>query len=199
MKRLGLFLIVALLAAAPPALAATTEVKLNDNFFDPPATKVPVGGKVHWSRAAGARDQHNVAQNNRLFYSGRPTDRAIDFTRVFSAGTFPYFCEIHAGQGMTGTVTVPVKLSAAPAGKPFTVTWATRKSNTGARFAVQFRVGTGVWKTWKSKTKAKGDVFGKRGNPVRVKSGKKYSFRALSKKAKGRGASNLSPVKSFKP
>ncbi len=199
MKRLGLFLIVALLAAAPSALAATKEVKLNDDFFAPDATKVPVGGKVHWSRAASSSNQHNVVQNNRLFRSGDPTFGRINFTRVFSAGTFPYLCEIHAGQGMTGTVKVPVKLSAAPARKPFTVTWATRKSNTGARFAVQFRVGTGVWKTWKSKTEAKGDVFGKRGSPVRVKSGKKYSFRALSKKAKGRGASNLSPVKSFKP
>ncbi len=199
MKRLGLFLIVALLAAAPPALAATKEVKLNDNYFDPPATRVKVGGKVHWSRAASSSDQHNIAQNNRLFRSGDPTPDEIDFTRVFSAGTFPYLCEFHAGQGMTGTVKVPVKLSAAPARKPFTVTWATRKSNTGARFAVQFRVGTGKWKTWKSKTTAKGDVFGKRGSPVKVKSGKKYSFRALSKKAKGRGASNLSPVKSFRP
>ncbi|MBA3430332.1 MAG: hypothetical protein H0U16_02470, partial [Actinobacteria bacterium] len=176
MKRLGVLLILALLAAAPPALAATKEVKLFDSSFDPAATKAPVGGKVHWSRAASSSDQHNVAQNNRLFRSGAPTPDEIDFTRVFSAGTFPYLCEIHGGV-MNGTVKVPVKLSAAPAGKPFTVTWATRSSNTGARFAVQFRVGTGKWKTWKSKTKAKGAVFGKRGNPVRVKSGKKYSFR----------------------
>ena len=126
--------------------AATVEVKVDDDEFISRTVNSPVGSSVHWSRAAGSDGDHNIRQNNGIFTSGAPTDGPIDFTKTFSAGTFAYQCDVH-GSDMSGTVKVKPKISVAPTGKPFTVTWANGSTDTGTAFDVRYKVGSGAYKT----------------------------------------------------
>lgn len=176
--------------------AATVEVKVDDDEFISRTVNSPVGSSVHWSRAAGSDGDHNIRQNNGIFTSGAPTDGPIDFTKTFSAGTFAYQCDVH-GSDMSGTVKVKPRISAAPTGKPFTVTWANGSTDTGTAFDVRYKVGSGAYKTWKSNTSALKGVFGKGGSPVNVRSGKTYTFQVRSQTSNS-AVSGWSPASSFR-
>jgi len=177
------------------ASAATKNVEATDDkVFVPGNVTQTVGSSVHWFGTVGSTTEHSVLQNQNLFSSGAPRT-GLDFTRVFSAGTFAYHCAKH-GLPMSGQVRVAPQVAAAPAGLSFTVKWATAGSNTGNTYDVQFRVGTGAWRTWKSNTGAPSAVFGARSAPVKVASGKSYSFRVVSRN--GAAKSGISPVKSFR-
>jgi plastocyanin len=179
--------------------AAPTDVLIADNSFSPRSIRIAVGDLVRWKRAGDAFGEHNVRQSNRnpIFYSGAPTSNsAFSFRRRFSAGVFRYKCDIH-GLVMTGRVNVPVAIKGAPAGLNFGVRWANGRTNTGTRFDVQFRVGSGKWRPWRTNTKTSSGVFGKSGRPVRVANGTRYRLRARSQKKKSE--SKWSPVKSFRP
>ena len=175
-------------------LDPVTLVTITDDAFTPAAIAPKLGGVVQWIRGSG-NHSHNVAEASAIFRSGAPTTGAIFYNRTFSAGTFSYACETHAT--MKGTVKVKPKTSAKPAGTPFTVTWATAATNTGARFKVQYKVGTGAWTTWFANTTAKKAVFGASGAPITPVAGTKYSFRVQS----GTGTlwSGYSPAKAFTP
>jgi hypothetical protein len=163
--------------------------------------RVAVGDSVHWFRAPDSTGPHNIREDGRLFWSGRSTDGPIDFTAVFSAGSFHYYCSTHGyplevdKDGMEGFVRVPVSLSRLPSGLPFTVRWAVDASETGRAYDVQFRVGSGSWRTWKKDATNNGGVFGREAKPVRVRDGVRYSFRARSQD--GPNASGWSPVTSI--
>ena len=176
--------------------AATVEVKVDDDEFIARTVSTSVGSSVHWSRAAGSDDDHNISQNNGIFTSGAPTDGPIDFTKTFSAGTFNYQCDVH-GSDMSGVIKVKPKITAAPTGKPFTVTWANSATDTGTAFDVRYKVRSGEYKTWKSDTTAAKGVFGKGGAPVTVKAGKTYTFQVRSQTSNS-AVSNWSPASSFK-
>ena len=199
----GLWSIVAGAVAAavliPTAVyAATIEVGVDDNDFIPEVVNPGVGSSVHWSRAAGSDGLHNVSQRNGIFTSGAPTTGAIDFTRTFSAGSFPYWCDIH-GDSMTGNVRVKPSTSAGPTGRPFTVTWANSSTNTGTAFDVRYKIGSaGTYRMWKTDTTTFSGVFGKNGNPVTVRAGKTYYFSARSQTSSA-NQSEWSPAKSFTP
>jgi plastocyanin len=174
--------------------AATTQVAANDSrTFSPSAVTAALGGNVHW--AASGIDEHSVTQDQGVFNSGAAA-AGLNFTRTFSAGTFAYHCEKHGDQGMVGVVRVAPQVVAGPAGLPFTVKWATAGSNTGSRFDVQYRVGSGPFRAWKTNTTARSAVFGARSQPVRVARGKSYSFRVVSRASTSR--SGASPVKTFR-
>ena len=176
--------------------AATRNVSANDNrTFSPRTVTTAVADSVHWT--ASGIDDHSVHQDRNLFDSGNPGP-GLNFTRKFSAGTFAYRCEEHGDQGMRGTVRVSPSTAAAPAGLPFTVKWAAAGTNTGNRFDVMYRVGSGPWKTWLNNTSAKSMVFGARSQPVRVARGKSYSFKVRSGNGTGAIQSGFSPVKSFR-
>jgi len=132
-----------------------------------------------------------------VFDSGNPGP-GLNFTRKFSAGTFAYRCEEHGDQGMRGTVRVAPQALSAPAGLSFTVRWAATGTNTGNRFDVMYRVGSGAWKTWKNNTSAKSMVFGARSQPVSLARGKSYAFKVRSGEGTGARQSGFSPVKSFR-
>lgn len=170
----------AMVLTATPAGAAV-EVGVVDDNFNPAQVTSPVGGEVHWSRQSGS-DDHNIRQDYMLFYSGPPTDGAIDFTATFSAGTFHYYCEEHGSAfgGMDGVVRSPVKILDAPVGLRFTVQWATGTTDTGSMFDVMYRIGSGPWKNWRKDTSTTQGVFGQNGNPVTVQNNKVYRFRARS-------------------
>ncbi len=173
------------------AQAAAESVLVRDNAFEPTNTKAVVGQGVVWATGASTAESHNVREDRKIFYSGRPFDVEFTYRRVFSAGTFHYFCERHGFRrgGMDGTVKVPVMLETAPAGPDFTVKWATSASNTGTKYTIQYKIGSGAWKTWKSATSALKATFGS------ADAGKRYTFRAKS--LKGDAASKWSPVASL--
>ncbi len=178
------------------ARAATTEVKVKDDFFDPGTVGASLGGSVHWADTSTTFNLHNVHEDGGIFHSGSPSS-SINYTRTFSAGTYHYFCQVHGGPsgGMDGLVKVAPKVSGAPDGLTFTVQWATGTTNTGTAFDVEYKVGSGSFKSWKSNTSAVKDVFGQGSNPVKVQANTKYTFRARSEKS---GASSKwSPTKSF--
>jgi plastocyanin len=195
-----LLVVVALLVPAT-AGAATTEVGVKDFEFVPAVTPVTTGDAVHWSRQEGSLASHSVTANSGFFDSGAPTTGPIDLTVTFSAGTFRYYCKVHGttsggtDAGMNGFVKVPVTITPAPSGLPFTVRWATASSDTGSRYDVQFRAGSGGWQPWRSNATALKGVFGANGKPVAVKKGTAYSFRARSRT--GAGPSGWSPRASF--
>lgn len=177
--------------------AATTQVGATDaRRFNPSSVNQAVGGSVHWAGTpVGSAEEHSVHQDAGIFDSGDPTT-GLNFTRTFSAGTFAYHCEKHGDQGMVGTVRVPPQTLGAPAGLPFTVKWAAAGTNTGNRFAVQYRVGSGPFRTWLANTSARSAVFGAGNRPVRLVRGRTYAFRVSSGTATNKSA--VSPVKSFR-
>jgi plastocyanin len=198
-RRVAVILVGLSLLVAAPAGGGTAEIAIHDNYFSPDARRVVVGGSVRWLRAGDSNGYHNVREDGWMFESGDPTGDPIDYTVVFSAGTFHFFCETHGGPlgGMDGFVRVPVSVSRPPTGLPFTVRWATAVSETGTAYDVQFRVGAGRWRTWKRDATNNKGAFGKAAKPVRVRDGFRYSFRARSQD--GPNESGWSPVASFRP
>jgi plastocyanin len=181
-----------------PAGAGQVNVEVHDSFFMPDELGNRVGHTVRWF-SDGTTLTHNVREDGQLFRSGAPTTAPIDYPVVFSAGTFHYYCEVHGSEvgGMAGFVRIPARIRRAPDGLPFTVRWATQTSETGSVYDVQFKVGSGDWRRWKRDTTALSGVFGRNGNPVRVRDGVRYSFRARSQE--GAAVSRWSPVRRFTP
>jgi plastocyanin len=198
-RRVAVVLVGLAMIVSAPASGGTAEIAIEDNVFSPDSRRVRVGRSVRWLRAEDSNGFHNVREDGWLFESGDPTGDPIDYTVVFSAGTYHFFCETHGGPlgGMDGLVRVPVSIDRGPAGLPFTVRWATSVSETGTAYDVQFRVGSGRWRTWKPNTTNNKGVFGKDAKPVRIRDGVRYSFRARSQD--GPNASGWSPLVSFRP
>jgi plastocyanin len=197
MRRLAIVVLGLVVLGPVAAQASTTEVTVNDNLtFTPATVTVAVGDDVHWARP-GAGPLHNIVEEHGIFRNGDPQSTPFMYTRTFSAGTFRYFCEVHVGSGMIGFVRVPVTITSAPFGRPFTVRWGLLGTDTGTRWDVQFRIGAGVWRNWRTDSTELKGVFGKNDRPVHVKKGKKYSFRARSQQ--GSAASRFSPVESLRP
>ena len=192
---------LSLLTPLAPARGGTAEVAIHDNYYSPEVRRVAVGDSVHWLRAGDSNGFHIVREDGRLFWSGRSTGGPIDYRVVFSAGTFHYYCSTHGypvdvdDKGMEGFVRVPVSISRLPGGLPFTVRWATDASATGGAYDVQFRVGSGAWRTWKKDVTNNKGEFGRDAKPVRVRDGVRYSFRARSQG--GPNVSGWSPVASL--
>jgi plastocyanin len=132
--RFGLFigLIAGILGSAAPGFAASHIVQARNYAFIAPAggsaLSVAVGDEVTWivSSAPGT-EPHTVTSGAPFAIDNRfPDHPATDgflmpgdsFTTTFAtAGTFPYFCELHPEQ-MTGTVTVGAAATPAPTKAP---------------------------------------------------------------------------------
>jgi plastocyanin len=203
-KRFATFAVLAICLAVPAMAPAgvTPEITVNDNFFDPVEPATGAGGFTffHWSRAVASTGQHNVRQDAKLFRSGEPTTGAIDFTVAASAGSFPYYCEIHGGpngEGMHGVIRVRPGLSDVTSDS-FFVAWAGGLTTTGDAFDVRYRVNGGDWKTWKNDTEKRNATFGHNDNPVDVKPGKTYEIEVRSEKSVSKPSkrSDWSPLQS---
>jgi plastocyanin len=192
-----------LVLTAVPAEAAVVSVGAGgSNTFDPEVTTLTAPGQaVTWDWAADVEDSHNVHQDAGLFSSPFASIPDAEFERMFSAGNFHYYCQLHGATtgGMDGRVRVPVLITAAPTGRPFTVRWATAATNVGQVFDVQYRIGGGAWVTWRTDATARYKVFGADGKPVVVKAGRTYSFRARTQASASAPLrrSGWSPVRSF--
>jgi plastocyanin len=96
MRRIALSLVIAA-ALVPLAYAATTEVKVKDNFFKPDLVTIDKGDKVRWVWKGS--NVHNVAikkpGRNRI---ARASAFKVDgrFTHQFGrVGTWRILCESH--------------------------------------------------------------------------------------------------------
>lgn len=77
------------------------------NRFSPAVAKVPVGATVVWVHDGGA--PHDVQGDDDLFSSGAAGGlrEGDEFAHTFAeAGSYGYFCHLHHGSGMKGTVVV---------------------------------------------------------------------------------------------
>jgi plastocyanin len=197
-----MLLAVPIVLGVVPANAGIATVGIDDNLFSPGTVSGTFGGNIVWDWLTPSR-QHNVRQNKGLFSSGLPTSNDdATFVRTFSAGTFPYYCEVHGSPtgGMRGTIKVRPATAAAPDGPAFTVGWASGSTNTGSAFDVQYRVGTsGDWLPWLTDTTDGSAVFGDGNDPLVVEPGTTYQFRARSQKSLTATAkvSKYSPKVSF--
>jgi plastocyanin len=199
---------VALLAAQPAQGGfSTTPVSVDDPpeapafAFTPDRVDIDVGlnGRVAWGRVDGGDARHSITQANGLFRMA-PTRGEIEYTRIFSAGTYRYFCEIHGspGRGMDGVVRVaPILDGFDDPDPPFAVSWAFEGSReTGDAFDVRFRrQGAADWTLWKKATPRHRGVFGASDRPVAVVPGRVYELQARSLKSrKPEKRSGWSPV-----
>jgi plastocyanin len=192
-----IFITIVVALPGPPASAVDEGVSVEDNRFAPRDVAIVVGDDVAWTRTEQALVLTHVVRLDRPRRSGPVTEGPIEFAATFSAGSFHYFCEAHGSQvgGMVGVVRVPPVIGEDPPGRRFMVTWATDETSTGSRFDVQFRRGSGRWEEWKEDTRAFRGVYGRRGQPERVRDGARYRFRARS--SRGGAESRWSPVASF--
>jgi plastocyanin len=168
-------------AGAPPR-----QIDVDDDFFapkNPPTRDFQAGPSFRWSNGGGTMREHNVRQDDRLFFSGEPTDSPINYAINASAGSYHYFCELHFDEGMTGRVKVKPVRDPDPSGRPFTVIWANPGTNTGGAFDVRFKRGNDDWKTWKNHTEKFRGVFGRNRQPIRVRANKVYKFQVRSERA----------------
>ncbi|HKI85338.1 MAG TPA: Calx-beta domain-containing protein, partial [Thermoanaerobaculia bacterium] len=96
------------LALAPAIFATDHAVSVENNFFTPKTITIQPGDSVTWTNNGGGF--HNVKSEDGSFTSGAPSTSQWTFTQSFSsAGTYPYYCQVHGGPGgvgMAGTVIV---------------------------------------------------------------------------------------------
>jgi plastocyanin len=117
----GLLLVTMALAA--PVLAATIKVNIEDKTFTPAEIVVAAGDTVTWTVTKSIDEPHTVtsgesggADVGKEFDSGIGTsstlkDNGGTFSWTFEkAGTYAYFCQIHAD--MKGSVTVLAEANA---------------------------------------------------------------------------------------
>lgn len=190
----------ALAVATIPAFAfgAAQQIEITDDQFTPQITPIVGAGTTSHNWQWLGANEHNVRQDRKLFYSGPP---AVDdtFGITASAGTFPYYCEIHGGPGtgMHGTLRIrPAELATKTKRGVIQigVRWAPDSPQTGDQFDVQYRVDQGDWKSWRKNTSKTEGSFGRNDNPVDVKPSKTYRFRARSEVA-----SNPNRASAFSP
>jgi plastocyanin len=167
---------------AVPTLAfggSSTTVGVNSNFFNPQNVTKRVGtGGIHWVWNGA---NHNVREDNKLFYSGAPVNAPHSYDVVPSAGSFHYYCEVHKFVGMQGTLKIrPLILN--KTASSFDVEWSTGANQTGGKFDVRYRVDGGAWKMWKNDVTSTAAKFGLNNRPVHVSAGHTYDIQARSEK-----------------
>lgn len=97
MRRIVLSLTVIVAVVAPAAFAATTDVKVKDDFFKPDEVTIEKGDSVRWLWRG--EDEHNVAlkkpgSNRVVRRSALKTDGK--FVHQFGkVGTWRVLCEVH--------------------------------------------------------------------------------------------------------
>ena len=85
----------------------THDVTVTSFSFTPAVLTITVGDAVKWTNVFGT---HNVVADDNSFTSGPLAPAPWEFTHVFTtAGTNPYYCQLHGGPGglgMSGVIVV---------------------------------------------------------------------------------------------
>jgi hypothetical protein len=125
----------------------------------------PLGGVVKMTN--GRSSQETIYQRDG-FWTKTLAPLAETTQKIFGAGTYLSAC-------IPGQWGAPIKVfpkaPAAPSTNSFGVRWADDASPSTWRYGVQYRIGQGEWKGWKSGTALRSAIF----NGV---NGKTYFFRA---------------------
>lgn len=147
------------------AATATVLVGSNGKVFTPATTNIVVNDRVIWTWGGPASTPHSTTSGTVTTTNNTPDGLwdsgvvagAHSFTNTFgSAGSFPYFCQVHYTNGMVGTINVaapnlpPSVAITNPAdgavfSEPANVTFQVSASDTdGTVTNVQFLVGSSV-------------------------------------------------------
>ncbi len=182
-----------LLVGTGVSQGALVNITVDDNQFDPKTADFDflLAGdqNVVWDwgeLGGGTNNNHNVVQKKGLFKSGNPKDDG-SFEILASAGKYPYYCEVHRGNGMKGKVNI-IPAAGTVTSDSIEVHWARTGTTTGKRFDVRYRVDDEKPKYWKRNTKKFSGVFGGANDkPVAVDlTSHDYEFQVRSKKGNPR-------------
>lgn len=174
---------VAVAAPPPPPPAFTISLEIVSGFCQPTfggSWDGALGRTVEWTNNTGSG--RTLLEKNG-FWNWSIAAGAQRSRIMSSAGGFAERCD--ASQSWSA-LPVRVKAPSAPSGTSFTVTWATSDAPASYRYGVQYRIGSGVWHTWKSGVSARSATFS-------GVAGKVYGFRARTKD--GTHVSGWSPVR----
>lgn len=184
-------------AGAAGETTITVEPTPANNAFSPETVQSTLSeAQFRWiwgAGGAGSVNPHDVQDTStfgKLFLSGPPKNSG-QFRIAASAGRFPYYCSVHPVEMRASLAVRPEAAAGYP--NPFRVSWGSAETQTGSRFDVRYKVegasaaaGTrrkrrSAWRMWREDTKSFSGVFGRRGEPVKVRSGSTYRFQARSK------------------
>jgi LPXTG-motif cell wall-anchored protein len=116
------FALVGGAALAAPVQQGTTQVKIQDFKYDPPALTIAAGTTVTWTNLDTAPHTATSTTSGKFDTGDLKKDQASSIT-FNEVGTFEYFCVVHPRMIATLTVTAgaaaPVSVSA-PTGLPTT-------------------------------------------------------------------------------
>jgi plastocyanin len=98
MRTLPLVLVIALLAAAAPAAAATRNVKIGDDYYvrpgSPPTVTVAKGATVKWNWR-GSRQHNVVVQKGPVSFQSALKRSGSYRKKMKRRGTYKIVCSIH--------------------------------------------------------------------------------------------------------
>jgi plastocyanin len=194
-------LLAACALAFAPAIASaatTTTITMDNSYaYHPSAVTIARGDSVRWKVNPGTLQSHDVEalKPAKLFDSGPAGGMHAGSTYLFtfdSAGSFPFVCIQHSGDGMTGNVSVPISVKRVGSPEKFKISVGSAVIPAGQTWerVVEVRLpGATNYTTFKS-TKAASVKY-------RPSATGTYRFRAYLKSTVSTDRSNPSPYKSI--
>jgi plastocyanin len=149
------------LGMALPAEAATATISIisRTQGFSPSVISKPEGTTFAWNNTDSIGHTSTQDSPLALWNTSTINGGATKSVTVASAGVYPYHCAIHPT--MTGTVRVPIKVSATSGttATTFTITVATTNATGSFVYDMQERVGTDAWVNYQTGVTAKSVTF----------------------------------------
>jgi plastocyanin len=183
-----LALLLAFLVQAT-ALAATVEVTIADFQFTPSVANIRMGDTVHWTN--NGPSPHTTTSNAPLsLWDSDILSDGDDFSFQFTAaGTYFYFCELHAT--MQGRIRP--RPTAMPrngeVGTVFNIRVATIPAPAGFVYDVQKKNPGGAFRNWRTGITSSTTQFDSAGQPIGT-----YQFRSRLRRLSDNAASGFSPA-----
>jgi hypothetical protein len=116
----------------------------------------------------GSDSAGTVTQREGFWSVSLPSGQEIEGFRVRGSGTYLSSCSPGDWQG---PIRVPPRAPGSPADDSFTVRWAIGAAPAAWRYSIQYRIGQGSWRAWRTSTALKAAEFNGSGDRV-------YFFRA---------------------
>jgi plastocyanin len=177
------------------AFAATVNVSIVDNAFNPSSVKPKQGDTVMWTNTGA--NLHTTTSDTAGGGIGLWSSPSLAHNATFNvtlnfAGKYPYHCTIHPSMVASATVALKASPASGPAGTLFSITFG--KVNVPAGFNVDIQIkrpGDAGFSDWKVNiTAGKKTSFNSTGEDPGV-----YQFRARLQNSTTNGASQYSAAK----
>ena len=144
-RRAALLAVIAVLLSTSSVLAATSTVKMYNNYFSPKTQTITIGNSVKWRNVSTKRHDATPTVNwswGGVSVAAGATSPVVTPTQ---AGSFAYFCSLHAT--MKGTVKVRMQVSpaAGTTGTYFLLTLGTVTTPGVLVHQVEARLNGGAW------------------------------------------------------